>query len=75
MATEDTAQTDTQIKKRLKALESEVAQLRKQVGGGDPEGEYKEEFVRDILERAEDEPAGEIKDSEHLRQLLADVSE
>ena len=75
MATEDTTQTNTQIKKRLKALESEVARLQKLVGGGDPEGEYKEEFVQDILERAEDEPAGEIKDSKHFRQLLADVSE
>jgi hypothetical protein len=63
MGTEDTTQTNTQIKKRLKALENEVARLRKKVSGGDPEGEYKEEFVQDTLERAEDEPAGEIKEN------------
>ena len=62
MATEDTTETNTQIKKRLKALENEVARLRKKVSGGDPEGEYKDEFVQDILDRAEDEPAGEIYD-------------
>jgi polyhydroxyalkanoate synthesis regulator phasin len=71
MDTKDTKQ----IKKRLKALENEVARLQKLVDRGDPEGEYKEEFVQDILDRAEDEPAGEIKDSEHFRELLADVRE
>jgi hypothetical protein len=59
MDTKDT----TQIKKRLKELEREVARLREHVESGDPEGEYKEEFVQDILDRAEDEPAGEGKDN------------
>jgi len=37
MATEDTTQTDTQIKKRLKALENEVARLRDRIDSGDSE--------------------------------------
>jgi hypothetical protein len=37
MSTEDTTQTNTQIKKRLKALENEVARLRDRIESSDPE--------------------------------------
>jgi len=73
MTTEDTTQTNTQIKKRLKALENEVARLQKLVSGGDPEGEYKEEFVEKALAAADEEPGFTFTDAESFQKQLEAV--
>ena len=69
MSTKDT----TQIKKRLEELEREVARLRKQVGDGDPEGEYKEEFVEKALAAADEEPEFTFTDAESFQKQLESV--
>jgi len=66
MNTKDT----TQIKKRLKALEREVARLREHVESGDPEGEYKEEFVEKALAAADEEPEFTFTDAESFQKQL-----
>jgi predicted nuclease with TOPRIM domain len=69
MNTEDT----TQIKERLKALEQEVSRLRSRLNGGDPEGEYKEEFVEKALAAADEEPEFTFTDAESFQKQLESV--
>jgi hypothetical protein len=69
MNTKDTAQ----IKQRLKALENEVSKLRSRLNGGDPEGEYKEEFVEKALAAADEEPEFTFTDAESFQKQLESV--
>ena len=69
MSTKDT----TQIKKRLKELEREVSKLRSRLNGGDPEGEYKEEFVEKALAAADEEPEFTFTDAESFQKQLESV--
>jgi len=79
MATEDTTQTNTQIKKRLRALENEVARLQKLVGSGDSEeklnGDEKwEQVFNQTTDKQWAKLADDIKDRIENEELLsADV--
>ena len=67
------AKDTAQIKKRLKALEQEVSKLRSRLNGGDPEGEYKEEFVEKALAAADEEPEFTFTNAESFQKQLESV--
>jgi hypothetical protein len=76
MATEDTTQTNTQIKKRLKALENEVARLQKLVSSGDSkeklDGDEKwEQAFNQTTDKQWAKLADDIKDRIENEELLS----
>lgn len=65
--------TTKTLDKKTKALKQEVELLRSFIigqAGKDPEGEYKPDFVRQVLKMVQDEPKYEFKNAKDFLEHL-----